>query len=257
MTVETNMERLKLSSKQAKMIKALKIKKFRQQERLFIVEGKKNVHELLKSKLKIKYLIGSNTYFETVKGKVALDQSRCFLASPGELSSLGTLKTNNDCIAVVEYKSENGSGNQSEHLFLFDGINDPGNLGTIIRTLDWFGYNHLVCSQETTDHYSPKVVNTSKGSFFRTNIEIANLEEVIAQSSRKVYLVEMNGKPISTLNSTKLPPSIFILGSESHGISSALKALSSESVTIPSFGFAESLNVGIATGILCYQLRLT
>ncbi|MEQ8238352.1 MAG: RNA methyltransferase [Cyclobacteriaceae bacterium] len=257
MTVETNMERLKLSSKQAKMIKALKIKKFRQQERLFIVEGKKNVLELLSSKFKIKFLVGTNTYFETIKGKVALDQSKCLLASPSELSSLGTLSTNNDCIAVVEYGSEDESDNHSDHMFLFDGINDPGNLGTIIRTLDWFGYNHLICSRETTDHYSPKVVNTSKGSFFRTKIEIANLEEVIARSSRKVYLVEMNGKPISTLNSEVLQPSIFVMGSESHGISNALKALGSESITIPSFGSAESLNVGIATGILCYQLRLT
>ncbi len=249
------MDRLKLSAKQAKFIKSLKIKKFRQQERVFLVEGKKNVQELLSSNYDIRYLICTHVFYESSLSLKKADQSKILFASPADLTSIGTLKTNNECLAVVNFEEKKSIPDHADHIFLFDGINDPGNLGTIIRTLDWFGFNHLVCAPETTDHFAPKVVNTSKGSFFRANIEVADLVDFIKSSSRTVYLVEMNGAPLSSINQESLSPSIFIMGSESHGISESIRALGNHSITIPNFGSAESLNVGIATGILCYQLR--
>jgi len=249
------MDRLKLSSKQAKLIKSLKIKKFRYQEKKFLVEGRKNVEELLRSEYRIDLLVCTNEFLlksDKLLDRVGLNVALC---APAVLASIGTLKTNNDCIAVVNFMTNEESFETSiNHVFVFDGLNDPGNLGTIIRTLDWFGFNNIIVSEETTDHYAPKVVNTSKGSFFRVNVDVKDLKEFLEKANKPIFLIEMQGIELASFDTKKLPPSIFILGSESHGISKQIRDLGTESVTIPKFGGAESLNVGIATGILCHHI---
>jgi len=249
------MDRLKLSSKQAKLIKSLKIKKFRYQERLFLVEGKKNVDELLSSELNINFIVATPEFINSQGYLADSTGIETYLISAKDLSSLGTLKTNTECLAVVHFSDKKKEINKKEHLFLFDNLNDPGNLGTIIRTLDWFGFNQIICSENTTDYFSPKVVNTSKGSVFRLNVMYDSLLSVISNLNRPVYLMDMLGTSIYSLNLNEIEPSIFIFGNESHGISSELKKTTNQSITIPRFGNAESLNVAMATGILCSRLK--
>lgn len=161
--------------------------------------------------------------------------------------------TNDQALAVVKMKEFDLSIMHSAPVVLaLDGINDPGNLGTIIRTMDWFGLRHLVCSPDTVEFYNPKTIHSTMGSFTRVQFAYADLSGFLAAHPGRKVGAQMQGTPVHEWKPAL--PTVLVMGSESHGIRPEVQAQLDDSVTIPRLGQAESLNVGVATGILCHHL---
>lgn len=242
-----------ISKNQSKFIKSLNIKKYRDIENAFIVEGKKNVLELLRSNLRIQSIVCTPSFNTT--HKTELDgEFEVHETSEEQLSRLGSFKANKDCLAVVE-KPENDLRklDLTGINFLLDDISDPGNLGTIIRTLDWFGFTQLICSEHTADLFNPKAINATMGSFLRIKVYYTDLRNLIDKAKTPVFGTDIDGRPLDGFSFPK--NCLIIMGSESNGLSDRLTPKITEKISIQGCGNAESLNVAIATGIVCYSLR--
>ena len=240
-----------LSRKDQKFIKSLKVKKYRSSEKCFLVEGAKNVQELLNSDFQTEIVIGTEEFFTE---KVHMGAQRKEVVKSDLLGQLSTFKTNHDGLAVAKMKDFNRKPiDANDHLFALDGVGDPGNLGTIIRTLDWFGFTQIVCSQDCAEFYHPKVINSSMGSFTRINPYYCLLPKFIADSKLLAFGADMDGDSIHEISLDG--PSIFVMGSESHGISKEVEKHLESRVSIPRYGKAESLNVAMAAGIIASHLR--
>jgi len=243
-----------ISQKWSKLIRSLQQKKYRKTEQLFFVEGEKSVLELLHSAWKVRAVFGTEQFLQHHHGlcsKANLVQQ----CTEHELVQVGTFSSNNAALAVVEiplampFKEQQG-----EWVLVLDQINDPGNLGTIIRVADWYGIRHILCSPDTVDLYNPKVIAAAKGSFLRVQMFYQELLPVLEQSTMPVYGAYLEGESVHQLKLSKAG-GYLVMGNEANGISPALKPVISQPVTIPSFSDTESLNVGIATAILCDNFK--
>jgi TrmH family RNA methyltransferase len=240
-----------ISKSELKFIRSLKIKKYRTAEKHFLVEGEKNVLELLSSDYNVYRLFVTSEFQEAFSSKLAKVPHT--LVSEKELQGVSALTSNDKALAVVQMKDHSIDAlDISKMIVALDGVNDPGNLGTIIRTMDWFGLNQLICSEDTVDFYNPKVIQATMGSFTRMRIAHANLSSFLSAYKGRRIGADISGQPLS--KSVIKAPAVIVMGSESHGIRPDVKTHIDEFVTIPKFGSAESLNVGIATGIICHQL---
>jgi TrmH family RNA methyltransferase len=142
---------------------------------------------------------------------------------------------------------------QEEFALVLDDIRDPGNLGTIIRTADWYGITRIIASSETADFYNSKVITSTMGSFTRVGIFYTTLEQYLAQSTLPVFGAYLEGKNI---HETRFGSGgLIVIGNESHGIRPELEKFITDKITIPRFGKAESLNAAIATAIICDSIR--
>lgn len=245
-----------ISKQQMKFIKSLAVKKFRESERLFIAEGEKIVSELIRSEFKIHSIY----YVKEFKTEILPPghAKNYFEISHNELQKISSLESPNKVLAVAEipenkFESETIKNNLT---LMLDDIQDPGNMGTIIRTADWFGIKNIICSNETADVFNSKVVQASMGSLFRINVFYLNLEKILKETKNKipVYAAVTKGKNIK---SKKLISNcILLLGNESKGIKKELLQYADEKISIAPGGnsTAESLNVAVATGILLYQI---
>ena len=250
-----------LSRSQSKLIASLRLGKYRTEEGLFIVEGVKMVSELLASNFKIKTIFATQAW---IAGK-HLPRDRYLVdieeISEDELKKISVLNTPNQVLAVAFIKTYNTPEIlPDEWVLALDQIRDPGNMGTIIRTADWFGIKRIVASAGTVDLWNPKVVQASMGSIFRMPVHYINLAAWLeeAQKHTPIYGAFMEGSPIDGITFSK--QGILVIGSESHGISSATEALITKKITIPSARTdnqigAESLNASLATAILCYEIN--
>ena len=241
-----------VSNSQAKFIKSLKIKKYRTRESCFLAEGKKNVLEAFQQHFSFKYFLATEDFLNRNDLPVQLT-SQVIVVSPKVLSELGTFQTNHDCLAVLEMPQHKQDDSSSNFILALDGLSDPGNLGTIIRTMDWFGLNRLICSDDSADFYNPKVINATMGSFTRVSVQYVDLVSYLKEASMPAYGADMKGTPIKEWQPKE--PIILVMGSESHGIRPEVKSALEGTVTIPSIGQAESLNVAIASGILLNHLK--
>ena len=245
-----------LSGKEQKVIKSLKVKKYRTRERRFLVEGTKNVLELLNSDFNIELLAGTKPFFEAHYRSV--QSYRCEVIKPNLLTQISSFKANDSVLAVAKMLPDRTMEKKlKDSLFILDGIRDPGNLGTIIRTLDWFGFDRLVCSPDSAEFYSPKVISGTMGSFTRVRVVYKDLVTFLPKfHSVPIYCTDMRGEDI---NKAKLiNPCIIVMGSESHGVSEPVAKLASKSLGIPGEGkYTNSLNVGVATGIIASHLRIS
>jgi len=238
---------MRLSNNHQKLITSLSQKKYRQKHQLFIAEGVKVVEEFLKSSYDLEILFSTDPYFSFLD---------CFVqVTNQELKKISSLKTPNKVLALFKIPSEK-KVNSSGLIVALDTINDPGNLGTIIRLCDWFGVKQLVCSKETVDCYNTKVVQASMGSLTRVSTSYLNLPEYLKTVSIPIYIADMNGVNI---HKTNLPTSaVLVMGNEANGISDTLKSLISNKISIPRYGDSmqvESLNVATATAILLNEFR--
>ncbi len=243
-----------LTKQTVKFTKSLQNKKFRRLYKQFIIEGEKTVLEVLDSDISIHKLLVTayfkNKYAEELKRFEQIIE----VADDHELDDIGSLQTNDSAIAICAVRDEQIPDIISnEWVIVLDNINDPGNLGTIIRIADWYGIKKIVCSEDTADLYNPKVINASKGSFLRVSLSYTNLASFLQKQQVTVYGADLNGENI---HQTSFPrEGILVMGNEAHGISNDVKKEVSHSLTIPRFGMAESLNVGIATAICCDRIR--
>lgn len=231
-----------ITKNQIKFIKSLSLKKNRIKEKLFIAEGEKIVSELLRSDFEIKNI------YATKEWKVNTDNITQI--SNAELQRISNLKSPNKVLAVVQFKNHKIIKHDGITLVL-DEINDPGNLGTIIRMCDWFGVKQIICSKNTVDIFNPKVVQSAMGSAFRVQVHYTDLENYLSDIKTPIYGAFMDGK---NLKEVKLPKSAhLVMGNEANGISSEINKLITDKVTIKNIGkSAESLNVAVATSILLH-----
>lgn len=238
-----------LSKNQIKRIKSLHQKKYRNELQLFIAEGKKVIEELFLAGFKAESFLTTNSNLKTITTFVPE------LISENDLSKISCLKTPNDCLAVFKIP-ESKPINLSGLVICLDDIRDPGNLGTIIRLCDWYGVEQIICSQETTDIYNPKVVQATMGSISRVNIVYTDLNAFINTVKLPIYGAFMEGENIyeTSLNSN----SILIMGNEANGISKSIASKITSKISIPRFGKfkkAESLNVAMATAVFLSEFR--
>jgi len=235
---------------QLKFIKSLYQKKYRIQNGLFVVEGKKAVSELLNSKFKTHSIYTVDKEFKT-DGKTEV-----YYISEQDLSRISSHKSPNKILGIFEIPAL-VAVDYSDWVVVLDGIQDPGNLGTIIRLCDWFGIRHLICSPDTVDCYNPKVLHATMGSIARVNILYADIAELLDKNKNTVIGTYMNGKSVY---SVKLPEKgLLVLGNEGSGISEKIGLLIDDKnrIGIPQYGkkTTESLNVATAAAIFLSEIR--
>lgn len=240
-----------VSKNELKFIRSLKNKKYRLSEKRFLVEGEKNVLELLASDFEVVKVLGTESFLSQHKGSLSghhFDEIKT-----STLSEISNLKSNNAAIAIAVMRNYSLNDlDLNAHLFALDGVNDPGNLGTIIRTLDWFGFDQLACSPDTVELYNPKVISACKGSFTRIKVVYTSLEKLLDKYSGPKIGADLTGTSLHDWRPTGA--TLMVMGSESHGIKAELKGKLDAMVSIKKAGHAESLNVGVATGIICAHL---
>lgn len=239
---------MSLSKNQLKLITSLQQKKYRTKNGLFVAEGTKVVNEFLNSKFILNQLF-------CIDDSVYKDIENVTLLSEIELKKISTLKTPNNVVALFEIPSEEKIKSKGFFVAL-DEVNDPGNLGTIIRLCDWFGIDQLICSKNTVDCYNSKVVMASMGSLTRVSIVYTDLLPYLNETPLPKYASLMDGENVYK---SDLPAeAILVMGNEANGISSPILELLNNTITIPRFGsdqLTESLNVATATAILLSEFK--
>lgn len=242
-----------ISQKWSKLIKSLHLKKFRKAEQLFFVEGEKAVLEVLAAHWPVKALFGTADFFDQYPDTAyAVEMSQP--CSAAELEQVGTFSSNNAALAVIaipQYAPFVETDGQ--WTLVLDAVNDPGNLGTIIRIADWYGIRHILCSTDTVDAFNPKVIASAKGSFLRVKLHYGDLTSGLEKAQQPVYGAFLDGDSVHQL-ALPAPGGFIVLGNEANGISDSIAAHVNRRVTIPAFGQAESLNVGIASAVIVDNL---
>lgn len=287
-----------LSKNKIKYIQSLRDKKNRRTEKCFLIEGEKMLQEVLDSETQIKEIYCTEDFFEKNRPLFSKKNLSPLWATPQDLGISGNLETNNAGIAVLPFLAEN---HFSFELFfqkndtlalILDNIQDPGNMGTILRIADWFGISEVICSEDSVERYNPKVLGATMGAFLRLNIYYVDLVDFFERlkTFQQENNANSNNNPNSNNNannnnnpnnnnktadnSTNIQvigaildgghslydtqfskKSFLVMGNESKGISQKLYPYITQKVFIPKFGGAESLNVGVATAIFCNHWR--
>ena len=243
-----------------KNIKKLKEKKYRDERKEFIVEGIKLIQEAMNENAKIKMIVVCEECLkdETIEQKLLYQIAKynCIYVTPQVFSSVTDVKNPQGMLAVIEIENtEDIIKFNEDMIFILDGIQDPGNLGTILRTLDSAGFSQLIVSEDTVDAYNPKVVRSTMGAIFRVkvieskdlirtirNIKKHRYETVVTSLStdENIYDIDYNKK-------------IVVIGNESNGVSKEIMNIADIKAKIPMLGKTESLNAAVATSIIAYE----
>ena len=237
-----------LSKNQVKLIQKLHHKKYRNELNLFIVEGKKSINEFLQAGYTPQLLIATEAFTASVPQHLITPVSK------DELRKVSTLQNPDEGLAVFEQPKHKGIL-QEGVIVALDNVQDPGNLGTIIRLCDWFGVETLLCNTQTVHCYNPKVVQASMGSLTRVAVHYLDLAAFLTTTALPVYTMDLEGENLYTATFSK--DCILILGNEANGISAEVRALSNEVITIPRFSKhqrTESLNVAMAGAIILSEV---
>ena len=245
-----------LSKNQLKRLRGLQRKKERVNSGLFVVEGKKIVAEILQSSTTYVELYATSNWFEN--NPTFLNKDNSYELSDRDLGQVSSLKTPNEVLLVLKQKSLTSFDVVSNEVLVLalDAVNDPGNLGTIIRLADWFGVQHILCTSNTVDQYNPKTVQSAMGSINSVQIHYGDLGEMLSNlKSHTIYASDLNGDSIYTTSFAE--KSVILMGSESHGISEEILSIVNKKITIPTFSVSgvDSLNVATATAIVLSEFR--
>lgn len=247
-----------ISKNKISEIKKLSQKKFREESGLFIVEGSKSVHDLLFSQITVTELFATELWIsehaDWLRGVEVVEVSET------ELERISALTTPQQVLAVARTPHfQMADVDFSDAILVLDGIRDPGNLGTIIRTADWFGFHQVVCSPDTVELTNPKTIQATMGSFSRMKVFYTDLVPFLKSPAIKgaIYGTFMSGKSIQSIDFQK--NDILIIGNEGKGISAAVEGCVQQKIHIPSYAnssdHAESLNASIAAAVVMYQFR--
>lgn len=236
----------KITQSQIKHLRSLQLKKYRQKYNQFVVEGRKSVLEFLDSSHPCLGVFGSESELEGLHLE-NIESIGC-VANSKQMNQISALKQSAGLLACFEMPKEQALNKNANLILALDDIRDPGNLGTIIRSADWFGLNQILCSEESVDCFNPKVVQSSMGSLSRVEVHYVNLHEVLKElSEHQVFVADMLGKDYTQVSFDK---AILVIGNEGHGVSDKILSLASSKVTIPRKGKAESLNAAISASVL-------
>jgi RNA methyltransferase, TrmH family len=233
-----------LSKNQIKFIRSLHQKKNRDLHKLFIAEGSRMVEEFLVSNREDLHLL---IVTEEYAGKNEIqDRSNVECVDNTTFSSISTTTSPQGIMGV--FKQPLLTYTEQSFMLALDHIQDPGNMGTIIRLADWFGVKQIICSLDCVDIFNPKVIQSSMGSIFRVPLSYENLEDVFSQTKLPIYGALLSGENIYTQKLQR--KGILVMGNEGNGIRPEIEKLVTSKLLIPRFGGGESLNVSMATGIL-------
>ncbi len=222
-------------------------KKTRDAEGLFIAEGPKLVNEIIHSNIEIKNIYALHDW---ARHAGAEDVT---IISESELQKISCLQTPNHVLAVaVKPPMEQEPELKGRLSIVLDGIQDPGNMGTIIRIADWFGIYQVIASADTADHYNPKVVQATMGSLLRVKVWHKNLHAWLAHTPIKIYGAMLNGNDVYKTGT--ITEGLLVIGSEGRGIRPGVAPYINHALTIPGNGNAESLNAAVAMGIILSRI---
>src|SRR6187549_694883 len=242
-----------ISKNQVKYIQSLGQKKSRDIENRFIAEGPKLVNELLNAEnCGIAQLFALKEWID--ENPNASKHTEVIELLGVELEKISQLTTPNQVLAVIEkIQWKNDPEIKGNISLALDTIQDPGNMGTIIRLADWFGIKNIFCSTDFADVYSPKVVQASMGSISRVRVAYTDILSLLKENKEvRIYAAVLNGRDITKME--KISEGIIVIGNESKGIHAEILELANVQITIPKKGKAESLNAGVATGIILSHL---
>ncbi|MBV8253864.1 MAG: RNA methyltransferase [Chitinophaga sp.] len=245
-----------LSKAQIKYIQSLQHKKNRQKSSQYIAEGDKIVQELILAGMPVKAVYATAEWVAqhaAALGKLPADA--VYTVEEHVLKQLSALTTPNRAMALLDMPAVSYTVPASGQLVLaLEAIQDPGNMGTIIRIADWFGISQIICSPDCVDVYNPKTIQATMGSIARVRIVETDIKEMLAQTSLPSYAATLHGKDITEYS--RLTEGILLIGNEGRGLSDEVIAASTHKITIPRVGGAESLNAAVATGIICGRLLI-
>jgi len=243
-----------------KNVKKLKEKKYREEKKQFIIEGVKLIQEAIEEKIKIKMIIVCEECMkeQCIEQKLLYQIAKynCIYVSEKVFLGLTDVKNPQGMLAVIEMENTEDKINYNEDIiFVLDGIQDPGNLGTIIRTIDSVGLTQIIVSKDTVDAYNPKVVRSTMGAIFRVKIiEAEDLIQTLKNMKKhkfKVVATSLSGT--ENIYEMDYKKKIIVIGNESKGVSKEILDVSDSKVKIPMLGKTESLNASVATGIVLYE----
>jgi TrmH family RNA methyltransferase len=245
-----------LSNSQIKLIRSLEQKKYRNLHELYVAEGEKIVSEILEANVKFEKIYVTEKWIKKHKDLFKKNEQSITIISDTELNKISFLHTPNEALALMPIQYPNIKNiNVSDRLILaLDQIQDPGNMGTIIRIADWFGIDAIVCSENCVDVYNPKVIQATMGAFLRVKAYYTQMIDFLKEQKSNnlpIYGATLNGEIIYTTKLTDY--GIILMGNESKGIDENLLSLIDKPLFIPKYGGAESLNVSVATGIICSE----
>ncbi|RFM36152.1 TrmH family RNA methyltransferase [Chitinophaga silvisoli] len=242
-----------LSKAQIKYIQSLQHKKYRQKSGQFIAEGDKIVPELISGGMVVREVYATKEWIsgheQVLSGRVPVIGVEAHV-----LKQLSALTTPNQALALVDIPPAAPLVLKGRVSLALETIQDPGNMGTLIRIADWFGIKQLICTPDCVDVYNPKTIQATMGSIARVNIIETDLLSLLQKEEVPSYAATLQGTDITTFS--KLAEGIILIGNESKGLSDAVIAASTHKLTIPRLGGAESLNAGVAAGIICGRLLI-
>ncbi|HEY4326931.1 MAG TPA: RNA methyltransferase [Mucilaginibacter sp.] len=243
-----------LSKSQISLLKSLQQKKERVEHGLFLVEGYKSITEFINSSYQVEAIYHTAQFSPKVlklSQKINIGE-----ISVTEMEKISSLKTPQEIVAIVKipnWPTLNHVALKQQFSIVLDGIQDPGNMGTIIRIADWFGIKNIICSVDTVDAYNPKVVQATMGSLARINVYYTNIAIILTQVDLPIFGAMLKGENIYKADFGD--EGLIVLGNEGNGLKPDVEKLINKSVTIPRKGEAESLNVAIAAALFCSEIN--
>jgi RNA methyltransferase, TrmH family len=242
-----------LSKAQNKYIRSLTQQKFRYEYKVFVAEGEKIALEWLRSSLSIKMIVATDEWASAHHNEISRHpEAGLHTVKAAELETLSSLQTTNSVLLVIPMPMPGTIPVVNQWYLALDHIQDPGNMGTIMRIADWFGINHIVCSPGCADVYNPKVVQSAMGGHLRVNVYETELLPFLSGISLPKYAATLDGD--SAYLQQRAEAGVLIIGNESKGISEEVLSAVTHKITIPRRGGAESLNAAVSAGILCALL---
>jgi TrmH family RNA methyltransferase len=242
-----------ITNAQIKFIKSLAQAKNRELHKLYVAEGEKLAIEWLQSSANVQMIIATSVWISKNQSIISKHPSaQVFEVDEQTLARMSQLQTPNHVLLVVEYSSKMVIPKETGWIIALDTIQDPGNMGTILRIADWFGINTIICSPQCVDIYNHKVIQSGMGAHLRVAVEYKELDTFFKTNQLPVYAALLNGENLFQVKSKQA--GIILIGNESKGIAPELLPFASHPITIPRIGGAESLNAGVATGIIAAYL---
>lgn len=245
-----------------KTIKKLKDKKYRDEKNEFIIEGTKLIEEAIQEKAKIKHVIICEECEKTnaISKKLMYEISKydCIYVTQAVFSSITQVVAPQGIFAIVDKGNENFKSDldyTEDVIIALDNIQDPGNLGTILRTVDSCGLKQIIVSKGTVDAYNPKVVRSTMGAIFRVKIiECENLAKTIKEARKHHFKLQVTSlRAEKTIYEVNYSKKVLVIGNEANGVSTEIENMADEKIRIPMLGKTESLNASVATGIVLYE----
>lgn len=239
-----------LTKAQVKDIRSLAEQKYRREKRAYIIEGDKMAREWLNSRADIRQIFALKEW--AANNSLLIDrqqQAVTTIIEPHELEKISTLRTPNSALLVVNFPAHQQAPPVDEWCIALDKIQDPGNMGTIIRIADWYGINHVIASPDSADFYNPKVLQSAMGGHLRVQLHTAELPVFLKKATIPVLAAALDGRNMYEL--PKQEAAVLLIGNESKGLSDEVLSMATEKISIPRRGGAESLNAAVAAGIIC------